>query len=439
MANPITLTAVNVPLPVVPGAVVYASVQREVTGVPPTSDKYTLAMLEGGYVAADNRNATAQDMQNRYGSGGYAVGFGLGLTSGGDLELEVGKGQATIDGIVEFSADQTVVVPPSMSRGYIWLKQDGTFVVQNATTDKPAGNVVFLGSLVTDASTITSFDDSGIVYWRGGNMWRETNDAGVPGDSPDAALRLITKTQDGSYFWNGARHTFNAGTTVREGLEAARAGVVKGDVFESVDGPFREIFDGTNWNQKGPAMPLVKPAAFSTWTNRGAVEASKSELGGGLYISAAKLASNALVMYNKAAPSTPYTVTFGVIILNWQVATNLGGVCFFEVATGKITTWAFEQANGAVLVNNWTNHTTKLGASTFEGFAQFGPLLWWRIRDTGTFLEYSISTDGRNFELRSQVARGSHFTTAPDEYGFCVNSANANRQAHITVLSVEVT
>ena len=435
----VTLNAVAVPLPPLPIAVVLALDQRSVTGVPPMSDKLTQGLLGGGAVAAMNFNASVNDLLAKLGSGTYAVQRGYDPTIGTGLNVDITAGQACITGLRESKVTIVKSVDPSIARIQLWLNPDGTITTVNDSLTPPAGEVCYLGSCVTDGSSVTSVDTSGVVFHKHGHTWRETADTGVPGDAPGLERRFYHRTANATYYWDGLSYILQAGSTVREGLEASIAGEVAGDIFMSTDGPFIEIFDGASFNQKGPAFPLIKPTAFSTWTNRGAVEASKSEVGGALSITAAKLASNALVMYVKTAPSTPYTVTFGVIHMNWQVATNLGGVCFRETSSSKITTWAFEQANGAVLVNNWTNHTTKLGASTFEGFASVGPLLWWRIADDGVNLIFSISTDGRVFEQRSSLVRGAHFDTAPDEYGFCVDSANASRQAHISVHSVEVT
>jgi hypothetical protein len=45
------------------------------------------------------------------------------------------------------------------------------------------------------------------MFWKGGEMWRETNDLWAPTDTPDAGLRFFTKTQAGWFLWDGARHT----------------------------------------------------------------------------------------------------------------------------------------------------------------------------------------------------------------------------------------
>lgn len=436
---PVTLLATAVPLPPLPIAVVLALDQRTVTGVPPRSDKYTQGLLGGGYVAADNYNASVQDILAKYGTGTYAIMRGYGLSIGTGLNVDIAPGQAVVTGLTESKVTIVKSVDPSIARIQIWLNADGTITTVNNSLTPPAGEVCYLGSCVTDGSNVTSVDTSGVVFYKHGHTWRETADTGVPGDAPGLERRFYHRTANATYYWDGLSYILMAGSTVREGLEANVAGEVAGDVYEGQDGWFRELSDGSSFNQYGPSHRLFKPTAFSTWTNRGAVESSKSELGGGLYLEAATTASKALAMYVKAAPSTPYTVTFGVVHFNWQVATNKGGVCFRETSSSKVITWHLEQARGAAVVANWTNHTTQLSLSTFDGVAVLGTLMWWRITDDGVNLIYEISMDGRNFEQRFTAARGTHFTTAPDEYGFFVDAENANRRAHITILSVEVT
>jgi hypothetical protein len=196
----ITLSASSCPAPVVPGAVVY---QGNSGTAPPASEEFSTGSFTG--VAAQlNRNSKGADMAQRYGSGGYAIGSGLALSAGTGLVCNIAQGQAVMDGLVELYAASTVVVTGSATN-WIWLKQDGTIVAQT-TTAKPTGNCVCLGAAVTDGSGVTSIETSGVVYFRGGQMWRETADAGAPGDSPDSTLRLWTKTVGGLFFWDGVAH-----------------------------------------------------------------------------------------------------------------------------------------------------------------------------------------------------------------------------------------
>src|SRR5579872_2988361 len=83
-------------------------------------------------VAPDlNRNGLAQDLEGRYGGGGYAVcqndlPTSLALVApGSGLILTVKKGHAVIDGIVEVAADAPVTILDNTARSWIWLSQAG--------------------------------------------------------------------------------------------------------------------------------------------------------------------------------------------------------------------------------------------------------------------------------------------------------------------------
>ena len=171
----VTLKAAVLPIPTLPASVYYATNQRSISGQPLTADKYTQAMLGGGYVAADNYNATAQDIIARYGAGCYCVGQGLALSIGTLLNVDVAAGQGMIDGVVEFTATQTVAVSPNESRGFIWLKSDNTLVATSNKTP-PAGNVLHIGSFVSNGTNVTSVDQSGVMTFKNGAPWRETAD-----------------------------------------------------------------------------------------------------------------------------------------------------------------------------------------------------------------------------------------------------------------------
>lgn len=193
----VTLTASNCPAPVVPAPGVLLSDSN----APPASQEFSTGMA-AGFTTKLNRNFKASDLGQSYGAGGYAVGSGLTLSAGTGLQCNVAAGHAVIDGIVELAA--TSIVVAASSTNWIWLKQDGTLVSQDDTTAKPSGNCVLLGAAVTDGSGVTSIETSGVVYFRGGMLWRQTADTFAPGDSPDSGLRIHTTTAGGEYFWDGA-------------------------------------------------------------------------------------------------------------------------------------------------------------------------------------------------------------------------------------------
>lgn len=195
----ITLNATACPPPVVPGAV--TSIAG--SGDPPVSESFS-AGVSSGTATKLNQNAKSLDAMASFGVGGYAIGSGLTLSAGTGLACTVAIGYAMIGGVVELATAGSVALTGS-STNWIWLTQGGA-LTKTTTTTKPAGNCVCLGAAVTDGSGVTSIETAGVLYFKGGFLWRQTADAGAPGDSPDASLMLLTKTAGGDYLWTGTAH-----------------------------------------------------------------------------------------------------------------------------------------------------------------------------------------------------------------------------------------
>lgn len=429
----VTLLASQVPAPVVPGTPNYMADQNSTTGTPSTSLALTSGNLGAQVSGKLNRNHAGYDQQSVYGGGGYGIGSGLVLSAGAGLTVAVADGQALVNGMVELrNTSSTTAVVGATGTAWVWLMQNGTLTVQNGTTAKPSGNCCLLGAALTNATAVTAVETAGVVYFKNGLPWRETADAGAPGDSPDSSLRLFTKTAGGTYFWDGTAHRLVAGSTTRAGTNASRSGVVDGDLYLSTDGPYIERYNGSSWTQKH-SFALVKPDAFTAWTTRGGT-GTTAEVGGALCLTATAAAANAIVAYCKAIPTaTPYTVDFMVEPLLFNVATPRVGVVFRD-SGGKFYLFGLERPGG-LTVQRYNAYNTSTSTLKFESFNEWHPI-GLRLTDNGTTLGFAISADGANYHTFVTEARASFLT--PAEYGFGVDSANASYPALITVLSVKV-
>lgn len=194
----VTLTSSSVPLPVTPTVSIDISDSAD---APLVSNEFAAGMASG-FTTKLNQDNKRQDLLAVYGGGGYGVCSGFVITAGSGLQAAVAAGKAVCGGVLEKTSSSNVVVSAS-STNWIWLKQDGTFVVQT-TTAKPSGECVLLGAAVTDGSGVTSIETAGVVYLRGGQLWRQTADSLAPQDSPGSTLRIWTTTAGGEYFWNGS-------------------------------------------------------------------------------------------------------------------------------------------------------------------------------------------------------------------------------------------
>lgn len=154
-----------------------------------------------------NRNALGQDLAATYGGGnGFGIGRGLVISApASGLNLDVAAGHANIGGIVEVAAATTVAIPSSAGRAYVWLTQAGA-LTYTLTTANPGSNACYIGNCTVSGGNITGVDFSGVVYIRGGQLWRETADEGEPEDTPSSSVAFYTKTQGGLYFWDGTQY-----------------------------------------------------------------------------------------------------------------------------------------------------------------------------------------------------------------------------------------
>lgn len=167
-------------------------------------------MSSGGGAALSakwNENAMQLDLTGRYGGGGYAIAKGLVISAPATgLNLNVAAGHALIDGVVEIAAATTLALPPNSGPVWVWLSYTGALSYTLNTTP-PSAQCCLLGCAFTGGSTIFYVDFSGVVYLRGGTLWRETADAGEPDDTPSSALQFYTRTAGGLYYWDGTAYT----------------------------------------------------------------------------------------------------------------------------------------------------------------------------------------------------------------------------------------
>lgn len=199
---PTIYNASQCPAPV-PWGTVYYAVDKRTPGatVNPweTFDSAGPAALSSSVF---NRGTAMSALSARYGAGKVMVAYGLALSAGSGLTCNVSAGHAMIDGPVELKNGGTRTLTDNATN-FVWLKQDAT-LTHATTTAKPAGNCVFLGIAVTSGGVITSVDSSGVVFSQYGEAYRVTADDGAPSDTPDASVRIYSKTDCGTFYWDGS-------------------------------------------------------------------------------------------------------------------------------------------------------------------------------------------------------------------------------------------
>lgn len=155
-----------------------------------------------------NRNAGVVDAGQRLGGGGWGIGFGLDITNPSGVNWQVGLGQGDIDGPITIATAATGALGTPNSITYFWLQQ-GRVVSTKADPDQtpPAAvNSIYLGRVVVVASVVTSIDRGGVLFRRGGVLWRRTADEGMPTDTPPSTIQFMAQTKGGRYWWTGTEY-----------------------------------------------------------------------------------------------------------------------------------------------------------------------------------------------------------------------------------------
>jgi hypothetical protein len=207
---PTVLLASQCPAPVVEASYPLLATAENTTGAGVLVAK-TLAAGATTLSSKWNRNADNLDLLATFGGGGFAIITGLTLSAGSGLTLNIAAGLAAIGGLVEKIASTLAVADnhpgttDPTDRVWIWLSQAGA-ISSTLNTTPPATRCVLLGSCTTSGGVITAVDSSGVLYLKGGSLWRETADKGAPTDSPSATLSFFAKTWGGVFEWTGTAY-----------------------------------------------------------------------------------------------------------------------------------------------------------------------------------------------------------------------------------------
>lgn len=165
--------------------------------------------------------------------------------------------------------------------------------------------------------------------------------------------------------------------------------------------------------------------------------------GGPITIKQTQQGSEFLAMAVRSAPSTPYEIIMCLefsFIGTTSVAGPIMGCAFRESGTSKIGCVRYrpnDTIDQKLRINYYTNETTyNSGLSAWKALDGWGNRHWYKLGDDGVDLEWSISVDGINWSLIYTEARGTTFTTAPDQVGFYTDAiSSAGQPTYVNLLS----
>lgn len=163
------------------------------------------------------------------------------------------------------------------------------------------------------------------------------------------------------------------------------------------------------WGSAMSAAPTAAGTGLNTWNNQGS--AAVSDTAAGIYLDVDSGHSGLAVRQTNAAlPSTPYSYT-----------ALISGGPFFSETTGVIPVgigwtdgtklhvgYSIGDGGNSINVAKWTNATT-VSANDVSVLSVRSGLTWWKIKDDGTNVIWSVSNDGINFVQLFSVAKASGF------------------------------
>jgi hypothetical protein len=290
----------------------------------------------------------------------------------------------------------------------------------NGTGAGNAGVLQDEGSAVAGAPHSTlNFTGSGVTVTNGGSGVATIT---IPGGESG-----ITLEDEGSTVTGGPHTTLNF---VGAGVAVANAG--GGEATITVTG------GGGGGNAEGRTHVVPVSSSF-TWVNQGT--ATVNDYGYGFTLRDVSTASITIRALVRTAPSTPYSIVARVKSFLPLRANSVGGLCWRESSSGKITSTMIYGGTGAGAwrggIQNWTNAST-FASETVENAPFLPGIEWTRLRDDGTNRYFDISVDGDQWWNFWSASRTTHLT--PDQVGIMIEPSQTStprRDVMLTLLSWE--
>lgn len=207
-----------------------------------------------------------------------------------------------------------------------------------------------------------------------------------------------------------------------------------GDADLYTNSVYLSRYSGSAWVPWGPIYPCVQPInADYSWVNQGT--ASVDTTNGGIFLLGPATAGVNLRIRDKAAPSTPYTIT-GLFLPRFVAADyHQCGLLFRESGSGEVITFGLIHETGSwrLAVTRWnsaTSHNSNVHQLDIDDIPR--PLML-QIEDDGTDFFYRWSTDGQHW-LQVYTEANNLFLTS-NRVGFFVNDQTNARDVATLLMS----
>ena len=98
-----------------------------------------------------------------------------------------------------------------------------------------------------------------------------------------------------------------------------------------------------------------------------------------------------------APPATPYTITAALLLNALQEGTNFGGIVLLDSGSGQFIAWGLDNQSGYEIAPTKWDSPSSYNSDYTRTPAPMGQVLWFRIQNDGTTLNFNVSNDGVNF------------------------------------------
>lgn len=132
-----------------------------------------------------------------------------------------------------------------------------------------------------------------------------------------------------------------------------------------------------------------------TWTNQGG--ASVAANGSAYALAVPGTSGDSWALLTTAPPATPYTITAALLVNALQEGNNFGGIVLLDSGSGQFIAWGLDNQSGYEIAPTKWDSPSSYNSDYTRTPAPMGQVLWFRIQNDGTTLNFNVSNDGVNF------------------------------------------
>ncbi len=361
---------------------------------------------------------------------------------------------STLGAAAEFQADipgLTADASPDAAADYV-ITYDASASAHKKVllTNLPAGSVV--GGTGNDTTTGTAgsesggatgdlfFPSDGVAIERyTGSTWAANWGPIYPLTYPPAAASGVSTTLNGAINNSVTALTLTSASgfpsapyTILIGTEEIRVTASSGTTVSAMT----RGWDGTTAasHSNGDTITLLN----WEWVNQGSATVTQMT-NSGIYLSTP--AASGVSFHSQVRPIASFTSVRGFLLPSLgstTTAQGATGLVLRESSSGKVCIFMLYQSSqgNQIYVQYGTSFTaittTPLSAFLYQG--NVSPLMM-RIDPTGSNMLFYVSSDGQNWWQIHSLAKATPFTTAPDQWGYAVQSNSATWGANVTLIS----